>query len=146
MKTLPKHTRKLVCQMRLLTEELQGAGGRVLMRCYSGVVILPGEQVQVILNPMERRSWIRYAGNPSRFFIARCRESRRSSYRRWAPGAQRPISSKTKEVCIKLGRRYRSNYRQPFVFTSYAGPCNRSLNRTIHGNRLSCHSPLPLHQ
>lgn len=58
-------TRKLVCQMRLLEEELQGAGpGRVVMRWRKGTVALPDEGVQVILNPMERTLYRLFLAHP----------------------------------------------------------------------------------
>ena len=49
------HTRRLVCQMQLLAEELQGSGpGRVKMMWRNGTMELPDEGMQVTLNPMER--------------------------------------------------------------------------------------------
>lgn len=58
-------TRKLVCQMQLLAEELQGAGlGRVVMRWRKETVELPDEEGQVILNPMERTLYRLFLAHP----------------------------------------------------------------------------------
>ena len=59
------HTRRLVCQMQLLAEELQGAGpGRVLMRWRQKTVTLPDEGAQVTLNPMERTLYRLFLAHP----------------------------------------------------------------------------------
>ena len=59
------HTRRLVCQMQLLAEELQGAGpGRVAMSWRKKQVILPDEGAQVRLNPMERTLYRLFLSHP----------------------------------------------------------------------------------
>ena len=59
------HTRRLVCQMQLLAEELQGAGpGRVAMKWRQKQVLLPDEGVQVTLNPMERTLYRLFLAHP----------------------------------------------------------------------------------
>ena len=59
------HTRRLLCQMQLLAEELQGAGpGQVAMRWRKGTVELLDEQAQVILNPMERTLYRLFLAHP----------------------------------------------------------------------------------
>ena len=59
------HTRRLVCQMQLLAEELQGAGsGRVVMRWRQKQVFLPDEGAQVTLNPMERTLYRLFLAHP----------------------------------------------------------------------------------
>ena len=51
--------------MRLLAEELQGAGpGRVVMRWRQKKVSLPDEGAQVILNPMERTLYRLFLAHP----------------------------------------------------------------------------------
>ena len=58
-------TRRLVCQMQLLAEELQGAGpGRVVMSWRKGTVELPDEGAQVTLNPMERTLYRLFLAHP----------------------------------------------------------------------------------
>ena len=60
-----KKYRKLVCQMLLLEEELQGAGaGRVVMRWRQKTVTLPDEGAQVTLNPMERTLYRLFLAHP----------------------------------------------------------------------------------
>lgn len=59
------HTRRLVCQMQLLAEELQGAGqGRVVMNWRKGTVVLPVEGAQITLNPMERTLYRLFLAHP----------------------------------------------------------------------------------
>ena len=59
------HTRRLVCQMQLLAEELQGVGpGRVVMRWRQKQVLLPDEGAQVTLNPMERTLYRLFLAHP----------------------------------------------------------------------------------
>ena len=59
------HTRRLVCRMQLLAEELQGAGsGRVVMRWRQKQVFLPDEGAQVTLNPMERTLYRLFLTHP----------------------------------------------------------------------------------
>ena len=59
------HTRRLVCQMQLLAEELQGAApGRVAMRWRQKQVLLPDEGAQVTLNPMERTLYRLFLAHP----------------------------------------------------------------------------------
>ena len=59
------HTRRLVCQMQLLAEELQGAGpGRVAMKWRQKIVSLPDEGAHVILNPMERTLYRLFLAHP----------------------------------------------------------------------------------
>ena len=59
------HTRRLVCRMQLLAEELQGAGsGRVVMRWRQKQVFLPDEGAQVMLNPMERTLYRLFLAHP----------------------------------------------------------------------------------
>ena len=59
------HTRRLVCQMQLLAEELQGAGpGQVVMRWRQKQVLLPDEGAQVMLNPMERTVYRLFLAHP----------------------------------------------------------------------------------
>ena len=60
-----KKYRKLVCQMLLLEEELQGAGaGRVAMSWRKGTVELPDEGAHVSLNPMERTLYRLFLAHP----------------------------------------------------------------------------------
>ena len=60
-----KKYRKLVCQMLLWEEELQGAGaGRVVMSWRKGTVELPDEGAQVSLNPMERTLYRLFLAHP----------------------------------------------------------------------------------
>ena len=59
------HTRRLVCQMQLLAEELQGAlPVRVVMSWRKGTVELPEEGAQVTLNPMERTLYRLFLEHP----------------------------------------------------------------------------------
>lgn len=58
------NTRKLVCQMRLLEEELQGANCRVIMRWRRRIVELPDESAMVSLNPMERTLYRLFLAHP----------------------------------------------------------------------------------
>ena len=59
------HTRRLVCQMQFLAEELQGAApGRVVMSWRQKTVSLPDEQAQVMLNPMERTLYRLFLAHP----------------------------------------------------------------------------------
>ena len=59
------HTRRLVCRMQLLAEELQGAGpGRVMMRGRKGAIQLPDEGALVTLNPMERTLYRLFLAHP----------------------------------------------------------------------------------
>ena len=59
------HTRRLVCQMQLLAEELHLAGpGRVLMRWRQKTVTLPDEGAKVTLNPMERTLYRLFLAHP----------------------------------------------------------------------------------
>lgn len=59
------HTRRLVCRMQLLAEELQGAGpGRVAMGWRQKQVLLPDEGAQVTLNPMERTLYRLFLAHP----------------------------------------------------------------------------------
>ena len=65
MNALLTHTRRLVCQMQLLAEELQGAGpGWVVMSWRKGTVALPDEGTQVSLNPMERTLYRLFLAHP----------------------------------------------------------------------------------
>ena len=64
MDTTLTHTRRLICQMQRLAEELQGGSNRVLMRWRSGTVVLPDEGVQVTLNPMERTLYRLFLAHP----------------------------------------------------------------------------------
>ena len=59
------HTRRLLYQMQLLAEELQGAGPcRVVMSWRKGVVELSNEGTQVNLNPMERTLYRLFLAHP----------------------------------------------------------------------------------
>lgn len=59
------YTRRLVCQMHLLAEELQGSGpGRVVMSWRQKQVSLPDEGAQVTLNPMERTLYRLFLAHP----------------------------------------------------------------------------------
>ena len=65
MNALLTHTRRLVCQMQLLAEELQGAGpGRVVMSWRQKQVLLPDEGAQVTMNPMERTLYRLFLAHP----------------------------------------------------------------------------------
>ena len=65
MNAVLKNNRRLVCQMQLLAEELQGAGpGRVLMRWRQKTVTLPDEGAKVTLNPMERTLYRLFLAHP----------------------------------------------------------------------------------
>ena len=59
------HTRRLVGQMQLMAEELQGTGpGRVEMGWRQKEVKLPVEGVKVLLNPMERTLYRLFQAHP----------------------------------------------------------------------------------
>ena len=59
------HTRRLVGQMQLMAEELQGAGsGRVVMSWRQETVYLPDEGERVSLNPMERTLYRLFLAHP----------------------------------------------------------------------------------
>ena len=57
-------TRRLIGQIQLLEEELQGGSCRVEMKLRKGVVALPDEGAQVSLNPMERTLYRLFLAHP----------------------------------------------------------------------------------
>lgn len=65
MDAVLSNTRRLVCQLQLLEEELQGAGpGRVVMSPGQGRISLPDDDSQVCLNPIERTLYRLFLAHP----------------------------------------------------------------------------------